>query len=137
MIGKLFHASSLLTPEERKSVTRTSGIIAGIAVLFIVALACVTAGNVVSADSPWWDAVLQARLILFRLTFAIVLIAVGFYTALVLFSVFAKTALGHRTVVPQDGEGTTLSGFKIGNAGFVQGLLMLACIAGLLVGVLR
>jgi len=139
MLSKLFNAAHTMDLAERKSVTRWAGSIAGAAVLLIVALAADAARTTVGTDSAWWDAVLQARLVLVRLVLAAAIMAIGFYSALTLYHVFTKTAIGRSLVVwkANDTDGANMHGYKTSNGGFILALLMLACIGGLLSGCLR
>lgn len=139
MLSKLFNAAHTMSLDERKSVTRWAGAVAGIAVLVIVALAVDAARTPVGSDSAWWDAVLQARLVLVRLVLAAAIIAIGYFTSLVLYHAFAKTAIGRSLVVfkEDDTDGANMHSFKTSNGGFIQAMLFVACIGGLLIGVLR
>lgn len=137
MLKALFASPHKLTPQERKTVTWMAGWVAIVAVAFVVALAAVTAGNVVSADSPYWDAVLQTRLALVRLPLALATATIGFYLSLGFYAVFSKTYVGRRLTLMEDGDGGQIGGMKLSNAGTMQAMLSLACIAGLLLSVVR
>jgi hypothetical protein len=137
MLKALFASPHKLTPQERKTVTWMAGWVAIAAVFFVVALAAITAGNVVSADSPYWDAVLLTRLVLVRLPLALAVATVGFYLALGFYSVFNKTYIGRRLTLMEEGDGGQIGGMKTGNAGTIMAMLFLACIAGLALAVLR
>ena len=137
MLKRLFDSPHTMTVDERKGVTRSAGKVAAFSVGFVVTLALLTASNVVPAENPWWDAILQARLVLVRLVLAVPLICIGYYLALVLYAAFSKTAVGRQIVIHEDGEGANMHGFKTSNSGFIVALLMLSCIGGLLLGVLK
>jgi type IV secretory pathway VirB2 component (pilin) len=137
MLKNLFKAAHSLDVPQRMMVTRDAAWLAGGTVALIVALAVAAALNVVSADSPYWDAVLQTRLALVRLPLALAVAIIGYYLAMLLYLIFAKTYLGRRLTFIEDGDGSQIGGMKLGNAGTIQAMLFLACIAGLLLAVLR
>jgi hypothetical protein len=139
MLRKFFTSAHTMDLAERKSVTRWAGAIAGVAVLVIVALAMAAARTSVGADSAWWDAVLQARLVLVRLVLAAAIMAIGYFASLILYHAFAKTAIGRSLVVwkEDDTDGANMHGYKTSNGGFIMAMLFVACIGGLLIGVLR
>jgi hypothetical protein len=139
MLKNLLKSPHTLDVEERRAVTRSAGILAGAAVAVIVALACITAGNVVSADSPFWDAILQTRLALVRLVLASAVLVISYYATLVEFHAFSHTALGRSIIVwkADDTDGANMHGFKTSNAGFIIALMFAGNTAGLLLSVLR
>lgn len=139
MLGKLFTSAHTMDLAERKSVTRWAGIVAGAAVLLIVTTAADAARTTVGTDSAWWDAVLQARLVLVRLVLAAAIMAIGYFASLILYHAFAKTAIGRSLVVwkDDDTDGANMHGYKTSNGGFIMAMLFVACIGGLLIGVLR
>lgn len=133
----LLAAAFDLTEVERRRTVRIVSMLAALLVAVVIAWAWRTSGNVVPAESPVWEAVLQTRLVLVRIVLAVPLVVIGAYTALLIFQALENSALGARLfiVVKTDFEMTREA--KVKNRGTVLAALFIACILGLLLGVLR
>ncbi len=136
-LAHLWEAAYNVTPEDRKrSVRIASGI--GIAlVVLVIFVAGKTAGQVVPAEHPIWEAVLQARLILVRLLVALPLLVLAAFAAVTIYQVVENTELGRRLLIWASSDDAHTQAQKTRNGGALLASLLAACIVGLLLGVLR
>lgn len=154
----LFSATFDLTKEERRRSVRIASWAAVALVVIILAAAGATAGNVVAADDPIWEAVLQTRIALVRLPLAVVLVVIGAIIAVVIYQVLENSRLGDRvlgaffvraadpeeSIGPVCGEDYPLPDGQnivfaepVSSRSSILAALFVACILGLLIGVLR
>lgn len=137
-ITQLWAAALDLSPEERRRSVRIAAWIGAVLVALTLLAAGSTAGRVVSADHPIWEAVLLTRLALVRLVLAVPLLLIGAITAVAIFQVLENSALGSRILEIND---QVIQGHETGavlrNRGIILAALFLSCILGLLFGVLR
>jgi hypothetical protein len=136
----LWSAAFDLTDLQRR---RTVRIVAGIALALVFSTllgAWLLARHVVPAESPVWEAVLQTKLALVRLVLAVPLVVIGASLALAIYQVVENSALGTRLLLVNtfaDPTPNPETGAKVRNRGTLLAALFVACILGLLIGVLR
>jgi hypothetical protein len=137
ILKKLWEAAYNLSAEDRKKTVRWAVAVASVAVASVLVAAGIMALDVVPAESPVWEAILQSRLVLTRLALALPLLFLGWLFKTFLYQTYENTALGKRTVIWVKTDSDTIRAMKTRNAGTIQAALMLACVLGLLLGVLR
>jgi len=136
-IKDLLSHPGAVSNDRKSELTRVSILIAWLMVAVVLVVVIIFACLNVGDHSSLWDAVLQARWALFRLVLSLGLILVGGGVAILIFNALECTELGKRLFVPDEQDFTGLHTIKVSNAGTILGFLFLACIAGLLLGVLR
>lgn len=136
-LGHLWQAAYNLTPEQRKRSVRVAAWIGAVLVLLVIFAAGKAAGAVVPAEHPVWEAVLQSRLVLVRMVISIPLLILGTLAAVALYQVIENTELGKRLLIWAESDDARVEAEKTSNAGTLLGKLLLACILGLALGVLR
>lgn len=121
---------------------------AGVAVAMLLAVLLLfgagrVAGQVVPAEHPFWEAVLQAKLVLVRTVLANLPLIQGLLVAYLAYQVYENTELGRRTVIwhldecGAPDERVEIRAAKTRNAGLIQAALVAGCVLGYLQGVLR
>ena len=137
-IAHLWSAALDLTSEQRRSSVRIAAWVGFVIVAMTLLAAGGTAGRVVPADHPIWEAVLQTRLALVRLVLAVPLMVIGAISAVAIFQVLENSALGARITDINDPAAQAEEwAAALRNRGTILAALFLACILGLLFGVLR
>jgi len=136
-LTNLWKAAYNLDPEDRQ---RSVRIAAGLGVLLAVLVLCGaggTAGQVVAADHPLWEAVLQARVVLVRLVLAVPVLVLGGFAGVLLYQLLENTNLGKRLLIWDLGDDIRIRAQKTRNGGSLLGAILAASILGLMLGVLR
>ncbi len=136
-LTNLWKAAYNLDPEDRKKSVR---IAAGLGVMLVVLVLCGAggaAGQVVPAEHPIWEAVLQARLVLVRLVLAVPILILGAAAGILLYQWMENTDLGKRLLVWDLGDDVRVRAQKTRNGGGILGAILASSILGLLLGVLR
>jgi hypothetical protein len=133
----LWTAAWDLTPEERSRTVRVCSWIAFVLVLIVLAGAGSTAGRVVPAEHPVWEAILQTRLVLVRLVLTVPLLVIGATAAVLLYQLLENTELGRRLLIWHYSDDAHTQATKTRNGGSLLATLLAACILGILLGVLR
>lgn len=136
-LSHLFANAFDLTPEQRQRSVRIAAWVGGLLVLVVLFAAGRTAGQVVPAEHPIWEAVLQTRLALVRLVMALPLPLIGTVAGVVIYQVFENSELGKRLVVPAGTDDAHVEAQKVRNGGAILAALVGACILGFMLGVLR
>ena len=117
-IEDLLSMPSGFTPARRAEITRVVAWLFAIIVVFALGGALAAASKQVGTESAIWDLVLQSRLILVRLVFSLVIVIMGYGVSLLLCQAYEHTQLSQRT-------------------SYIQPMIFLAVIMGMLIGVLR
>ena len=130
-------ASRNLSSEKRKLLVRISVGVSSVLVALIIFLMGTYARVTVPAESPIWEIALQLRLILVRLFVAVGLIPLGVFLAIVAHSAFSKTEKARRLWTWATNDTAIVKAQKTQNAGNFLNALIVACVLGLLLGVLR
>lgn len=133
----LWHAAYNLTVVERRCSVRAACGLAGVLLLAVLLWAVVVARVQVGADHPLWEAVLQARMVLVRLILALPVLVLGLLAAVAAYQTLENTELGRRLLIWDPSDDARVEATKTGNAGTLLASLVLACVLGLLWGVLR
>jgi hypothetical protein len=133
----LWSAAYNLHPDTCKRTVRIAGILAVLLVVVVLFGAAAIAGRVVPAENPVWEAILQTRLAFVRMGLAIPVLILAAVSGVTLFQVLENTQLGKRLLIWADGDDPQVKAQKTRNAGALLSALILSCIVGLLLGVLR
>lgn len=136
-LTNLWKAAYNLDPEDRQ---RSVRIAAGLGVLLVVLVLCGAGGaasQVVPAEHPAWEGVLQARLVLVRLALAVPLLILAAFAGVLIYQLLENTELGKRLLIWAPADDARTQAQKTRNAGSLLGAILAASIVGMLLGVLR
>jgi hypothetical protein len=136
-LKNLWAAAYNLDPLERRRAVRVAVWIGAVVALLVLILAGRTAGQVVPAEHPIWEAILQFRLAGVRLVLALPLVLLGACLGAAIYQLIENSELGRRLLIWDSKDAVPVMAQKTRNGGTLLATLVGSCILGLCLGVLR
>lgn len=133
----LYADSSKIDPQRRAQINKILIWASGVIIALFIGLVAYASHIPTASESPFWQAVISARLTAVRLVAAVPVILLGFGASLFLFNVVENSRLGKQFLEPQDGDSEEMKARKISNSGILIAALCAAILNSLVQSLLK